>query len=450
MLETQELTPLLQLLNDEDDILENVAQKFHRIFTRNDHFKVGCALCILLCDNLLTRTQRVVSFSILCDLYRNEPNGTNPFLPFFLEAIENGTDFVEKQYLVHLLCSPPTNRNSARKTARQVIADYEATPAEAVSVPDLSALRQLYSERNPAVPSLRTAGVRPVLPDPVVGDEEVGSWLPPRPEDQAARGSGGGALRAGLPGKGGAAAPIQPLTLDEMCLSDGAWGGSMSLASFEPEFMRPVPPLLPITDSEVMWINPDYAPGLLWDTSMGQDSSKGAQVRDVMVKAFNGPLLPIQQQQVLNELQADARLVYHCGLTPSKLPDLVENNPMIAIECLLKLMSSSQITEYLSALVNMDMSLHSMEVVNRLTTSVDLPTEFIHLYISNCISSCENIKDKYMQNRLVRLVCVFLQSLIRNKIINVEDLFIEVQAFCIEFSRIREAAGLFRLLKTLE
>jgi hypothetical protein len=153
---------------------------FQKAFSKSDHFKVCCVTCIMLVDRLLTRsqadvahrafpsrvslsayssTQRIVAFSILCELYRNEANGTNPFLPFFLDALENGNDPCERQYLVHLLCSPPTTRESTRKSARSIIDDFHAVQganggaAIEVRVPDLSALRRLYFERTPAVPS---------------------------------------------------------------------------------------------------------------------------------------------------------------------------------------------------------------------------------------------------------------------------------------------------------
>ena len=179
-----------------------------------------------------------------------------------------------------------------------------------------AALRQSYAEREAQVPELKRVGISPLVPDPQPLDQPELDAEAPAEE------------RAGL------------FDLDKQ----------LSLTRMEPPLLRPPPPLLDSRDDEVIWLNPhsENSFRVLWDHSMCTDNVKGAEVREMMGKAFRGPLVPAQQQQVLAELETDAKLVYHCGLTPKRLPDLVENNPVIAIEVLLKLMSSSQITDYFS------------------------------------------------------------------------------------------------------
>ncbi|KAI8800450.1 hypothetical protein BJ742DRAFT_841577 [Cladochytrium replicatum] len=251
------------------------------------------------------------------------------------------------------------------------------------------------------------------------------------------------------------------------------------LLSFKPRFVLPPPPIMPLTESDLIWLDPDPAQyNVEFDYSTCDEIPKQDEVKRLMFVALQGPLTHSQQQFVTEQFNRRPKLIFKCGVIPDNLSELVENNPTIAYELLSRMMGTEKLNDYLQVLVNMNVSLHSMEVVNRLATASDvnsmsasasssppqpsstysspphssnitgsLPVEFIHTYISNCIHNCETIKDKYMQNRQVRLVCVFLQSLLRNRIVTVQDSYHEIQAFCISFSRIKEATALFRLLK---
>ncbi|PAN16367.1 hypothetical protein PAHAL_3G055500 [Panicum hallii] len=430
-LQPDERADLLSLLAAAARPLADVVADFLARFPRERRLRVGGALCFLLEDKkMLHPTGRLIAFAILHQSY--SPQTANPYVPMLLNgACDETSDKSEQAFVQLLLTSSSGNNNN--EVLNQSAVDYinGSLSASQVLLPREQLEKQYCSngvQSQPQISSFRSAAVRSVIPDPDV--------------PQSCANSSESAIS--LPGS------KQKSASDDR---DSALAGLLqekSGARLGPQWIRPTPPRLPVLDGELQWLNPDNNHELLWDYSMCADTSRGAAIRDLIARALKGPLAPAQQEQVILELANDPKLVYYCGMTPQKLPDLVEHNPLIAVEVLSKLINSPDISGYFAGLVHMDMSLHSMEVVNRLTTAVDLPTEFVHEYITNCIQSCQNIKDKYMQNRLVRLVCVFLQSLIRNKIINVQDLFIEVQAFCIEFSRIREAAGLFRLLKSLE
>ncbi|XP_020106749.1 CCR4-NOT transcription complex subunit 11 [Ananas comosus] len=433
MIGVDESRVLFSLLSAESRPFEEIVAEFLSRFPREAHFCACCSLAMLLEDKeMLKPSQRLIAFAILEQTYSSQPASLNPFISFLINAAcDEASEKSEMAFIQLILGSPSGNNN--KEVLKQAAVDYIKGFDSSAQV--LSQREQLEKQlcddvqTKPYTSFFRAAAVRNVIPDPDL------------PQGCASNSSDLKLSPAGA--KPRVASEDRDSAVTDLLQN-------LSFDGLSPQWIRPAPPRLPILEGELVWLNPDNNHELLWDYSMCTDTSRGAALRDLIARALKGPLAPAQQEQVVVELAKDPKLVYHCGLTPRKLPDLVEHNPLIAVEVLSKSMNSPEISEYFSVLVNMEMSLHSMEVVNRLTTAVDLPTEFVHMYITNCIASCQNIKDKYMQNRLVRLVCVFLQSLIRNKIINVQDLFIEVQAFCIEFSRIREAAGLFRLLKSLE
>ena len=212
--------------------------------------------------------------------------------------------------------------------------------------------------------------------------------------------------------------------------------------------MRLPPPVFVSSDSnsDLIWMNPldsehrfQFDDAILSDSvndasdQSATDSQISSNLRSLLELAFKTSITNEQQKDIKNELKV---LKSTAGLRfcLDNLSDLVENNPLTAFDLLLKVLDSTsaggehQMLEFLKGLVNIQMSVHSMEVINRLTYEVELPSEFIHMYISKCIQTCEELQDKFHQNRLVRLLCVFLQSLIRNKIVNVSDLMVEVRS----------------------
>uniref|UniRef100_A0A0B7AGW6 CCR4-NOT transcription complex subunit 11 n=2 Tax=Arion vulgaris TaxID=1028688 RepID=A0A0B7AGW6_9EUPU len=440
-LTVKELVSLLSVLTEDAtqaQTFESIASSFHHYFTnKQDHFKVGQALVLLLQhrDLLPHPTQKLASVFLLYEMYKTDPVSANPFATVFLNLLQDPSERKEANPYDLQSSVPPMSvperyflSNLISSASKELL---KKTPAQIIQMDignklpsDISQTQLFIVQRQSEMPHTSKTAISCVLADPETKPTSFEQF-----------------------GKPNTINPDIQRDVAEMLLTGSKCAVDNTL---RPEFIRLAPPLH-IAEDELVWMIPtDIDFNVAWDTTMCLNTSTGVEVRRLMAKAFKSALSPPQQQQIKKELDKDSKLVYNIGLSPAKLPDLVENNPLVAIEVLLKLMNSTQITDYFQVLVNMEMSLHSMEVVNRLTTQVELPSEFIHLYISNCITTCETIKDRYFQNRLVRLTCVFLQSLIRNRTIDVKDIFIEVQAFCIEFSRIREAAALFRLLKSLD
>lgn len=280
--------------------------------------------------------QRVSAYYIVYDLFKGDGHQQHDgtFLSFLLaivdtkEPVTSKVQLIERNFVAALLQSG--TKEFGKQQTSSVLQQHDL---QQPFMCDLAALKMQYHDRQKELPTTVKSGLMNVLsapptiavPQTVLGDST------------AVRELMEGYLR----------------------------GGDTPLKNvLAPQFMTIAPPLLPV-DDELIWMdqtNPAWHKPI-YDTTV---TNVSAEAKRLISLVFNEALNIQDRQVLLAELESDPNMVYHIGLTPKKLPDLVENNPLVAIEILLKLMHSTQITEYLNVLVNMEMSLYSMEVVNRL------------------------------------------------------------------------------------
>jgi hypothetical protein len=463
-----EILNIIGIISITSESLEYVSSQFNQRIDNKDYLKVLKYLCILLEDDLLTLSQRLIAIFLLSSLKGFDIVDTKvalkdsfPFLHFLIGLLESLVDekyVVEKRYLIQIISFNATLKE--RMSKQNIITiiqglERQNTPTQ---LPELNVIKSMYIDQismSYENNSKQIKAVRPIIsiPSTLGNDGDVSRLL-----------------------LGGYNSAISVNNYDIKCLR---WSDQdavieahsltevnkvlenkdgISSNSLLPTFLRPLPPLMD-NDLEVSWLSNEYNNSeYLWDPlvlkSLSVNDNTGlSYTNSLMTTAISTSLNPNQQQELIKEIKDEENFlsVLAC-CSPNKLPELIENNPRVAVEFVLKVLSCLQRDEYLVHLVKTDITLHSIEVVKELSTT--LPVEFLQSYINHCISSCGNIKNNFKQNRSVRLVCVFLKNLIRNKIISAQDctqdLFFQIQSFCIEFSKIKEAAEVFTLLKSFD
>lgn len=103
MLSPNELSTIFKIISNENQTFKDIAQSYKDTFKDIDKIGIALSLCILLKDNLLNITQRLISFYIIYLLKKNFHLEIGPFLPLIIETIQTSKYKTEQNFLFDLL-----------------------------------------------------------------------------------------------------------------------------------------------------------------------------------------------------------------------------------------------------------------------------------------------------------------------------------------------------------
>ncbi|VDK53173.1 unnamed protein product [Anisakis simplex] len=173
-----------------------------------------------------------------------------------------------------------------------------------------------------------------------------------------------------------------------------------------------------------------------------------AEAVELVKKSLVSVLGRIEAQRLSEAIAADGSVADLVNIPITQYPKFIDENPAVAAAVIVRRVNKNagELEAFFDLLLSMNLSVQGMEVVNKLCSQSKFPQEYLNSYIMMCVSRCQDQKQSSLQCRQVRMVCVFLSSLIRNSNWDVHPLAVELQSFVLKFNHVREAVSLYQAI----
>ena len=388
MLNQSELATLHQIVSDDTKTFESIAQLFQAKFEKFEQFKVGLSLWIMIKQNLLSLSQRLASFYIIYDMYKQEDSKTTPFIPLFLECLEKSTINIEKKMLKDLI---EFNSFSTKITVREFIENGKSL--ENINIPenDLKQYWRMHESHKDKCIQENTDFISPVLYDNSdleidnLGNKDIiNNDVTQNVQNQE-----------NMP-----IFDIAKMSPEEL-----------NFDSIEPNFLTYYPNSNnQFFQDEPMWILPTLKYDFIWDFTM-------APVQDTLSNLLNKPLKnkTLNEEQfnfIIETIEENPNILKEIGFKPDNLFELIEKNENLATEILYKVANHAGFEGYLNLFLEKKWSINLLKVVNKLIQKIDFPRQFITTFLKHMITCYENEQKKESKVRLSKLISFFLLNLL--------------------------------------
>ena len=379
MLSQSELTTLYNIISDETKSFELISETFQQTYSKSEQFKIGITLWFLIKDNLLNLSQRLSSFYILYDMYRNEKLQSIPFIPIVLQTLNETKNKIEQKFLIDFI------ENKIEYSKTQINTYIEDTEKNInINIPNLEDYWKNYKNQTEKINKIINDWMRPIIYE--------------KKEN-----------------KNNKLYNLNQLTPIEV-----------SMNYFEPNYMSFYPNInYPFYEDEPLWIIPSLKHNFIYDFYLTKEKDS---ISNILFKPFNNQI--INQKEIdfiMNILNDNPNILSEINFNSEKFMLLIEKNDSFAFNILLKISNTNLFQDYLKAFLTVKFTENSMKVISKIITNISLTKSFINSYIIHII---ENFKEENKideKNKLGRYIVHFINKLLDENFIKVNDIPKEIE-----------------------